>query len=84
MSGLRTLLLAVLLVPSAVRRLPSQTRVLIVSGLGGEPAYSATFSAEAEGLATALHDRFGIPDANISWFGEDSVNHSPRFRGQST
>lgn len=84
MSVLRVLLLALLLLPSAVSRLPSQTRVLIVSGLGGEPAFSTEFSAEAEGLAAALHDRFGIPDANILWFGEDSVNRSPRFRGQST
>jgi hypothetical protein len=84
MSAPRMFLAALLLLPSAVCRLPSQTRVLIVSGLGGEPAYSAEFSAEAEGLAAALHDRFGIPDANISWFGEDSVNRSPRYRGQST
>jgi hypothetical protein len=84
MSALRLLLLALLLLPSAVRRLPSQTRVLIVSGLGGEPAFSARFAADAEGLAVALHDRFGIADANILWYGEDSVNHSPHFRGQST
>jgi hypothetical protein len=78
------LLVALLFLPSAVCRLPSQTRVLIVSGLGGEPAYSAEFAREAEGLAVALHDRFGIADANILWYGEDSVSHAPHFRGQST
>jgi hypothetical protein len=57
---------------------------VIVSGLGGEAKYSTEFGVEAIGLATALHDRFGIPDSNIVWFGEDSVSHAPHFRGQST
>jgi hypothetical protein len=80
----RCVLLALCILPSAVRRLPSQTRVVIVSGLGGEPKYSAEFNAEATGLATALRDKFGVPEANISWFSEDSVSKSPFFRGEST
>jgi hypothetical protein len=55
-----------------------------VSGLGGEPKYSTEFTLEAAGLALALHERFGIPESNISWFGEDTVSKSPYFRGQST
>lgn len=82
--SIRWLLLAICLLPSAVCRLQSQTRVVIVTGLGGEPAYSVEFAAEAEQLATALHEKFGVSDANISWFGEDSINHSPHFRGEST
>jgi hypothetical protein len=77
-------LLAICLLPSAICRLESQTRVVIVSGLGGEPAYSAEFAAEAQGLAAALHERLGVPDSAIYWFGEDSVSKAPRFRGQST
>jgi hypothetical protein len=65
-------------------RLGAQTRVVIVSGLGGEQKYSAEFRGEAAGLATALHERFGVPDTNIVWFGEDSVSRVPRFRAQST
>ena len=84
MSAPRMLLGAVLLLSSAACRLSSQTRVVIVSGLGGEAKYSAEFAAEAEGLAAALHDRFGVADSNIVWFGEDSVRKSPHFRGQST
>jgi hypothetical protein len=80
----RILLGALVLLPSAVCRLPSQTRIVIVSGLGGEPGYSAEFAAEAGGLAAALHDRFGVADSNIFWFGEDSLSRSPRFRGRST
>ncbi len=84
MSVARSLVLACCLLPSAVCRLESQTRVVIVSGLGGEPAFSTAFAAQAEALATALHNRFGIPDANISWYGEDSVGHTPHYRGEST
>ncbi len=62
----------------------AQTRVVIVSGLGGEQKYSTEFGVEAIALATALHDRFGVPDSNIVWFSEDSVSRAPRYRGQST
>ena len=72
------------LLPSAICHLQSQTRVVIVSGLGGEKKYSAEFEDEATALAAALHDRWSIPDSNIFWFGEDSISKAPRFRGQST
>jgi hypothetical protein len=68
----------------AVCRLHAQTRVLIVSGLGGEAKYSAEFSAESQSLAGALSTRFGVPAANIQWFSEDSLSKSPFFKGQST
>jgi hypothetical protein len=80
----RLLLAACCLLPSAVRRLPSQTRVVIVSGLGGEPAYSRQFAEESQTLAGAISSRFGVPVANISWFGEDSSSKSPFWKGQST
>lgn len=64
--------------------LPAQTQVVIVSGLGGEAVYSTRFAALSARLSAAMHERFGIPDADISWYGEDSTNVSPRFRGRST
>jgi hypothetical protein len=78
------LFIVMCLLSSVVGRLESQTRVVIVSGLGGEPAYSARFSAEAQSLGGALSSRFGVPAANIQWFGEDSVSKSSFFKGQST
>ena len=33
---------------------------------------------------TRRNKRFGIPPAEIQWFGEDSVSKKPFFRGQST
>lgn len=80
----RAAVAGICLLPCAVCQLFSQTRVVIVSGLGGEPAYSAEFAAEAGGLAAALHQRFGVPDTNLFWFGEDSAGRSPYLRGRST
>ena len=62
----------------------AQTRLVIVSGLGGEAKYSTEFAQLAESLATAASQRFGIPDSSIMWFGEDSLSRRPHFAGQST
>jgi hypothetical protein len=62
----------------------AQTRLVIVSGLGGEPKYSQQFTQLAESLATAAVQRFGIPDSSITWLGEDSLSKRPHYGGQST
>jgi hypothetical protein len=82
--AIRNLVGALLLLSPAVGGLRAQTRVVIVSGLGGEAKYSTEFAEEAGGLATALHDRFSVPDSNVLWYGEDSISRAPHFRGQST
>jgi hypothetical protein len=62
----------------------AQTHLVIVSGLGGEAKYVASFNNLSQALADAANKRFGIPPAEIQWFGEDSVSKKPFFRGQST
>ncbi len=62
----------------------AQTRVLVVSGLGGDAAYSRQFAELAGRLAGAAHDRFGVPDSLIQWFGEDATRSDAHYRGQST
>jgi hypothetical protein len=64
--------------------LRAQTHLVIVSGLGGEKKYSDSFSRISQALADAAAKRFGIPDADIAWLGEDSVSKLPHYRGQST
>ena len=81
MRRLSTALLGVALLASGAA---AQTQVLIVSGLGGEAKFTERFRALGSELATALHARFGIPDASIAWLGEDSTSRDPRYRGQST
>lgn len=65
-------------------RARAQAHVLIVSGLGGEPKFTERFRALSASLANALHSRFGVPDADIAWLGEDATFRDPHYRGQST
>ena len=62
----------------------AQTRALIVTGLGAEPKYQQQFRSLGGRLSAALSTRYGIPEANISWLGEDSTNASKMYRGRST
>jgi len=66
------------------RAVSSQTHLVIVSGLGGEKKYVESFANMAQTLADAANKRLGVPDAEIMWYGEDSVSKKPFFRGQST
>lgn len=77
---------ALLLLGGAPLPLPlaAQTHLVIVTGLGGEKKYSDSFASLGESLADAAVQRFGIPESEVLWFGEDSVSKRPHFRGQST
>jgi len=68
----------------AASTLNAQTHLVIVSGLGGEAKYAAQFRALSQSLAEAAVKRFGIPQSEVLWFGEDSVSKQPYFTGQST
>jgi hypothetical protein len=61
-----------------------QTHVVIVSGLGGEKKYTESFAKLASTFAEAANKRFGIPESEVLWFGEDSASKKPYFKGQST
>ena len=66
------------------RPLLAQTHLIIIGGLGGEKKYSDSFASLGATLADAASKRFGIPDADIVWLGEDSVSKRPHYGGQST
>ena len=68
----------------APRAARAQTQLLIVSGLGGEPAYSRQFAELSRSIANAAHARFGIADSLILWYGEDSTRTDRYYRGLST
>ncbi|MGE5731638.1 MAG: hypothetical protein ACM37U_06855, partial [Gemmatimonas sp.] len=68
----------------AASTLNAQTHLVSVSGLGGEAKYAAQFRALSQSLADAAVKRFGIPQSEVLWFGEDSVLKQPYFSGQST
>ena len=64
--------------------LQAQTRLIVISGLGGEPKYSQSFAQWSKALAEAGRSRFGLPESAIIWLGEDSVTKSPLYRGRAT
>jgi hypothetical protein len=59
------------------------THVLIVTGVGGEPAFSRAFVAQARELVTGLEQRWGVPAEHITWLGEQPES-DPRMAGRST
>jgi hypothetical protein len=61
-----------------------QTRALIVTGLGAEEKYHQQFMSLGSQLSAALVSKYGIPEANVVWLGEDSTNTSKLYRGRST
>jgi hypothetical protein len=68
----------------AAASLGAQTRLIVISGLGGEPRYTQAFTKWGAALADAGHARFGLADSNITWLGEDSVAKSPLYTGRAT
>jgi hypothetical protein len=61
----------------------AQTRLVIVSGLGGTPRFTQSFGALSTTLATAAHERLGLPDSTITWLGEPAAPRSKWYRGPS-
>lgn len=57
--------------------------VLIVTGLGGEPAYSAAFIRQATDLIGSLRDRYAVAAERITWLAEDPAA-SPLASGRAT
>ena len=74
-------LLGMALVPSISI---AQTRALIVTGLGAEPKYQQQFRSLGSRLSSALVSKYGIPEGNVSWLGEDSTNAAKSYRGRAT
>ena len=64
--------------------LSAQTNLVIVSGLGGQPAYTQQFADLSVALAEAAHARAALPESTITWLGESQGTRSKWFRGQAT
>ncbi len=75
-------LLGALLIASSAAVSRAQTHLLIVSGLGGESAYSAQFRRWATTLADAARNRYALPDSDVVVLTEDGAG--PRVSGKST
>lgn len=60
-----------------------RARVLIVSGVGGEPRYADSFFKQATTMLDALKTRFGIPESDIVYLAE-TPGRDPRIKGASS
>ncbi len=81
---MRTLMLVAMLVGSARALAAQGTHVLIISGLGGEPAYSATFAGQARELHRIATERWQVPDSSVIWLAEDVARDPVRVRARAT
>lgn len=82
--GARFLLLGLFAVAAGAGNAAAQTRLVIVSGLGGAPKYTKQFADLANALARAARTRAGLPDSAIQWYGDTAAPRSTWFRGPST
>lgn len=78
--GARLLALALLVIASSAN---AQTRLVIVSGLGGAPKYTKEFADLANTMAKAAKERAGLADSSIAWYGDPAAPKSKWFRGPS-
>ena len=78
----RGLLAAGLLAVSAGRA-GAQTYYVVVSGIGGDPTYTARFTAWGDTVVDAARSRWGVPDSDIVYMGEHPETDT-RMSGPAT
>lgn len=61
-----------------------RTHLLIVAGIGGEPAYRDAFHETALAMASAATQRFGLPDSSVIVLTEDPSRAPGRIQARST
>lgn len=58
--------------------------LVVVTGLGGEPAYAEAFEGLALRLLEAARERWGLPEARAVWLADDPSRAPDRIAGRST
>ena len=77
------LVLAAALLAIIVPRATAQAYYVVVSGIGGDPAYTARFTAWGDTVVDAVRERWGVPDSDIVYLGEHP-QADPRMSGSAT
>ena len=70
--------------PNAVAAQTGRARVLIVSGVAGEPQYADAFYKQATTMMDALKTRFGVPDSDMVYLAENTSRDAARIKAAST
>lgn len=61
-----------------------QTHVLVITGLSGDPAYAEQFHGWATTFIDAVHDRYELPDDNVTYLAEDTELDPAQIDDRST
>jgi hypothetical protein len=72
--------LVALAAPAAAQR----THLLLVTGLGGEPAYSAAFAKQGAALYDLARTQWRVGDSSRTWLAEDPARDPQRITGRAT
>ena len=70
--------------PLSAQSPAAQTYVLVVTGAGGDAEYAHAFHTAAQSIAEAARRRFGLPDSNVVYLGEDPARAPSQIAGKST
>ena len=80
-------LLATVLATAALLPTPTHaqnTHILLISGLGGDPAYTEAFHGWLSRFADAATEKYGVPPERITYLGEKTDLDPTRIRARST
>lgn len=80
----RIAVVAVALVAAAAPASAQRTHLLLVTGLGGEPAYSAAFVAQGAALFDLARTQWRVGDSSRTWLAEDPARDPQRIAGRAT
>jgi hypothetical protein len=73
-------LLLVLTSPVQAQR----THLIVVTGLGGEPAYSEAFARQGAALVDVARAQWRVGDSSVVWLAEDPARDARRITGRAT
>lgn len=83
-AGVRRLALlgALALAPNGLAAQGGPQHLVLITGLGGEPAYRRSF-LEAGAAIYDVAGRWGVPDSNRTWLAEDPARDPARIRDRA-
>ena len=83
-AGALVLAATLAMAPDVSRAQSGRVRVLIVTGVAGEPQYADQFFTQATTMIDALKTRFGVPDSDVVYLAESPARDAAKIKAAST
>jgi len=83
-AGALVLAATLAMAPDVSRAQSGRVRVLIVTGVAGEPQYADQFFTQATTMSDALKTRFGLPDSDVVYLAENPARDAAKIKAAST